>query len=253
MPYKVQFIGLAWFHWDLAGAMRVLLPDGRNVASIAPHKFSISVAPDAVVSHTGWLPAQIESDQFQTQFWAPPSKVVLEGTDVKGLVDANKQIPRLPSLRAIDPKATFDLDDPNMKKVGDFVMQQGTFEAFRMPKQDPKNCGLVSALDVPHDGEITITLTELPDPANPPAAPVVRTIVLKAGTEIAVVNSSRGEPHIFNDLDHFMIYKQLAPTAIDLVSPAIDATNIPPNPSQHPFLTTPNPFVNGPGCSNATA
>jgi hypothetical protein len=254
MPYKVQFIGLSWFHWGQDGNMRVLLPDGRNFPNVAPHKFSISVAPDAIVSYTGWLPEQVESDQYQTQFWVPPSKVVIEGTDQPGLVDGNKQIPRLPSLRAIDPKAKFDPDN-QAKKVGDLEIRQGTFEAFRMPGQDPNNCGLISALDVAHDAEITITLTEIPDPLNPAApgaAPAVRTIVLKPGTEIAIVNSSRGQAHVVDEDDHFTIYSQLCYEPVNLVSPQIASALIAESPSKHPFLTSPNPFINGPGCSNVT-
>src|SRR5438270_1335426 len=108
MPYKVQFIGLAWFHWEAQGQMRVLLPDGRNFPNVPSHKFSISIAPDAVLAQTGWAADQIESDQYQTQFWVPPSKITIDGVNDAGLVDASKQIPRLPSLRAIEPKAKFD-------------------------------------------------------------------------------------------------------------------------------------------------
>ena len=154
MPYKVQFIGLAWFHWEPAGNVRVLMPDGRNFKNVPSHKFSISVAPEAIVSHTGWLPAQVESDASQTQFWVPPSKIVVEGTDQQGVIDANKQVSRLPSLRAIDPNAKIDYG--KAKKVGDFEIQQGVFEAFRMPGQPVAKCGLVSALDVAHDQHLSL-------------------------------------------------------------------------------------------------
>src|SRR5207244_859240 len=73
MPYTIQFIGLAHFKKSRETGMRVLLPDGRSYQQIAPHRASISVAPDAVESSSGWGEGEVDGDRFQTEFWFPPS------------------------------------------------------------------------------------------------------------------------------------------------------------------------------------
>ncbi|MEA2236082.1 MAG: hypothetical protein QOC81_806 [Thermoanaerobaculia bacterium] len=256
MPYKAQFVGLNWFHEEPPGTMRVLMPDGRNYKTIAPHKFSISVEPNAVVDKTGWAQKEVVADAHQVEFWPPPSKVVLEGTDRPGILDSKKQIPFLPTLVIEGPSAKIDPD--RAKKVGDFEIRQGEFEAFLMPgKTTNDGSAILCELTVAHEGNITMTLTELPYPANPPApagaAPKVRTIVLKPKTEIAFINASRGEAAMIESDDHSAIYSQLIPDQAPFVILYPDEFKLPNSPSAHPFFTAVvKPALNGPGCSAMT-
>src|ERR1043165_1495600 len=123
MSYVVQFVGLAWFNWQTDGNMRVLLPDGRAVPDVQPHKFSISVPPGSIAvdpTTTGWTAgkgvAESDADKFQTQFWFPPSKIKLSGTEIgpggHPTLTAINQTPRLPSLRGTDPQTKIDPDNP---------------------------------------------------------------------------------------------------------------------------------------------
>ena len=250
MSYQVQFVGLAWFHEDPPGAVRVLLPDGRNFGhNIPAHTFSISVAPDRVVSSTGWDAGKIDTDQFQTQFWPPPSKIVLAGTDTAGPIDRAEQLERLPSLRAIVPGAKVDPD--KAKRVGDFDIRQGTFKVFRTEAIEPPDAAVLTTMEVQHDGEITITLTSIADPedANAPLG-VVRTITLKPETEIAIVNTSRGNPVPADPDNHSLIYSQLCSEPVIVILPMFDASHLAKLQSSHPFFLSPNAALNGPGCSN---
>jgi len=268
MSYNVQFVGLSFFNWQTDGNMRVLLPDGRAVPNVQPHKFSISVPPGSVAvdpTTTGWTAGknvgQFDEDQFQTQFWFPPSKIDLPGTELgpndphPTLIAAN-QIPRLPSLRATDPNAKIEPDNPQTKKVADLTMAKGTVEAFKIPGGNPKSCAIISQLTVDHDDatNITITLTEIADPENAATSNpgTVRTIVLKPQTEIAIVNTSRGAGKAAAEKSHYSIYEQLTYAPCVLVAPQIPPMKVPASTSQHPFFTAPDAAVTGPGCSNAT-
>jgi len=251
MSYKVQFVGLAWFHEDPPGSVRVLLPDGRNFGNNIPaHTFSISVAPDRIVgAPTGWSPGEIEEDPSQMQFWPPPSKIALSGTETAGPIDRAEQLERLPSLRAIVPGVKVDPD--KAKRVGDFDIRQGTFKVFRTETIQPDDAAVLSTMELQHDGNITITLTSIADPSDPNApVGIVRTITLKPETEVAIVNTSRGEPVPADPDNHSMIYSQLCSEAVIVILPVVDASDLPPLVSTHPFFQTPVAALNGPGCSN---
>lgn len=259
MQYKVQFVGLNFFREEPPGTMRVLMPDGRNFKDVPPHRFSISVEPNSVEAQTGWLQGEVLKDKDQVEFWPPrPSKIVLEGTDKPGTLNSEKQIPFLPILILQDPNARIDPD--KARKVGDLEIQQGVFEAFLMPgKEINDGSAIICELTVAHEANITLTLTEFPDPANPPvppgAPPAVRTIVLKPTTEIAIINASRGEPKMIEGGDHSGIYAQLVPDQAPFEILDLDPlhTNLLPSPSKHPFLTAVvKPVLNGPGCSAMT-
>lgn len=253
MPYKVQFVGLAFFQENPPGTLRAMLPDGRKFDPVPPHLFSISVAPDAVIAKNGWAEKEVESDKWQTQFWPPPSKITIEGSENAGTLDTSNQVPRLPRLQAINPNAT--IEPEKAKTVGDFTIRQGSFQVSLLPGK-PIEAARVSTMDVLHDGEITITLTEKADPLNPAAPgpqPAVRTIQLKAGTEIVVVNTSRGVPPAFDEdaVDHSAIYAQLCSTPVVMIDPQIK--QLPLLKSAHPFFAVPNGAVTTKACSNSTA
>ncbi|HEX3070088.1 MAG TPA: hypothetical protein VHX14_16090 [Thermoanaerobaculia bacterium] len=255
MPYKVQFVGLTFFQEEPAGTMRVLMPDGRDFPPIPPHLFSIAIPPNppnlpptAMLDETGWKADEVEEDAFIRQYWVAPSQITLSGGETVGVLDATEQLPRLPSLRLADPMAK--VNPANAKKIGDLEFRQGTFTTLRMPNKPIEDAALVSTLELDHDGDIEITLTTLGDPLNPAA--VVgekRTITLKAGTEIVFVNTSRGVP-VPADADHIQIYQKLCDEKVSFVFPQIDAEEIDPLQSPHPFFTSPHAAFSGEGCSN---
>lgn len=258
MPYKVQFVGLAFFQEDPPGTLRVMLPDGRKfetpAGAVPPHLFSISVAPDAVIAHKGWAPDEVEIDKFHTQFWPPPSAVTIGGCDSPGKLDTDHQVPRLPTLMPVNPNVK--IDPEKAKTVGDITIRQGLFKVSLMPGK-PVDAARVSTMDVAYNGKITITLTEKADPLNPAAPgpkPAVRTIQLRAGTEIVLVNTSRGDM-AFNeaDVDHSAIYAQLCATPVALIPPEIDSAALSPLKSRHPFFSAPNAAITGAHCSPATS
>lgn len=271
MPYNVQFVGLSWFNEDPQGTVRVLLPDGRNFKKVPRHDFSICVAASTVKSSSGWELNEVKKDDFSQlmQFLPPPSKVVLEGTDSGGhLLDTTDQLPCLPILRAFD-RSVLRVDPDQAVKVGDFEIQQGTFKAFRFPNRDPREAAIVTTLEVEHDDAITITLTALPDPASQSTEPLptsvtapgrgvtsklaagVRTITLEPGTEIAIVNASRGIAIKIGNENHDDIYQQLSGgIPVKLIPPETPAEQVKELTSHHPIFQVPTPIFSGPGCSN---
>lgn len=253
MPYKVQFVGLAFFQEDPPGTLRVMLPDGRKFDSVPPHLFSISVAPDAVIARTGWAEKEVEPDQWQTQFWPPPSAMTIGGSDSPGNLDTSDQIPRLPTLMPVDPNVK--IDPAKAQTVGDITIRQGSFQVSLMPGKAVE-AARVSTMNVDYDGEITITLTEKADPQKPGTPgpnPAVRTIRLHAGTEIVVVNTSRGDMS-FNDtgVDHSAIYARLCATPVALIPAAVAVDKLSPLKSTHPFFSVPNAAITGQNCSPAS-
>ncbi len=242
MPYTVVFIGLANFTKSKSGGMRVLLPDGRNYKQIAPHCASISVAPDTVRGTKGWRDGEIDSDKYQTEFWFCPSKIYFEAGDEKGIIRSAKMVPFLPSLKALAPNIRIDPERANA--IADITFLQGTFQAWRFPGTRDGHGALIGELLVPHEGIINIKVT----PKNRSDGPT-RTIRLEPGTEIAMINTSRGE-HASQvpGMDHFRIYEQLSYVPVKLKSPKIPK-GIPMCSSQHPAFAAAKPAHILPTCS----
>ena len=272
MPYQVQFVGLAWFNEDPPGTMRVLLPDGRNFPNVPRHDFSICVASDSVVHASGWSRDQVRIDGGLTQFLPPPSQVILEGTEQPGKlagVEASHQTPRLPIMRSFDHSVP-SVNPETAHKVADLEVQQGKFEAYRFPNQDPDEAAIVTTLKVAHEGNILLALNDLPDPlhrskASAPSLMFVkeptsrsartvsaaRTIELLPGTEIAIVNASQGLPSRIDGVDHDDIYRQLCDgVPVKLIPAEKSGVSVDELVSDHPVFQIPTPIFSAPSCSN---
>lgn len=99
-------------------------------------------------------------------------------------------------------------------------------ESFRIPgSEDDGTAAMITQLDVPHDGTITVV-------ATPNDGSRVRTLTLAPGTEIAIVNAFREE--VGGEFDnHFKIYGKLVVGQPDLDDP-------PPTPPNFPLSTSPH-------------
>ncbi|HEX8410931.1 MAG TPA: hypothetical protein VF883_18850 [Thermoanaerobaculia bacterium] len=236
MPYKVQFAGLVCFYRE-SGARLALLPDGRNPgAGIDPHYGTIVVHEDWIEDASGWSSSELEEPGV---FPLDSCDVTLEGTSVSGTLDVSEHEGKLPQLRQIDPN--FVIDPDAAPTVARIPIRHGTLAAYRIPQGD----ALISQLEVPHDGSITITVT----PRNGGPS---RTIRAKAGAEIAIGNMAKG---VYRDGEtqhapHFKIYEVLSSNPVSL-------TNLPAPSHQLTELQSQNPMFTGRGpiglyveCSN---
>ena len=235
MPYKVQFVGLVCFLRE-HGGRRVLLPDGRNPGEgIDPHYASVIVTPSAVEASTGWNGDVKKPGTFPL----PPCWLSIEGADASGTLDASNHQGVLPELRAIDSK--FEIKPEQAQTIAQLQIKQGTLAAYRIPGGD----ALISQLDVPHDGSITVTVT--PRDGSPQ-----RTIRFAPGTEIAVANMA-GDDLYGPDVEpqgHFRIYERLSVNDVTLDAPPAVAVLAPRSQSQHPLFMGAAPITLSHECSN---
>lgn len=236
MPYKVQFAGLVCFYRE-SGARLALLPDGRNPGGgIDPHVGTIVIHEDWLEDSSGWTSAQLQKPGV---FPLEPCDVTFEGADVSGTLDVDDHDGKLPQLRQIDPN--FVIDPQTAPTIARVPIRQGRLTAHRMPQ----GSAIVSQLEVPHDGMITITVT----PRNGGQS---RTIRAEAGAEIVIANMAEG---VYRDgesehASHFKIYEKLSsnPVSLDTLSMASE---------ELPELKSRNPVFHGRGpiglyieCSN---
>jgi len=200
MPYKVQFSGLVCFY-RLQGARLALLPDGRNPGNgIDPHYASIVIHEDWIEDESGWEGVQRDEGGV---FPLEPCEVVFEGADTAGDLDVSEHA--LPQLRQIDPN--FEIDPATAATIARVNIRQGKLTSHLMPQ----GTAVVSQLEVPHDGSITITVK--PDDGSPQ-----RSIRARAGAEIAITNMARG---VYRGEDtehtsHFKIYEILSKNPVSL-------------------------------------
>jgi hypothetical protein len=235
MPYSVQFVGLACFLRS-NGGRTVLLPDGRSPdAGIDPHFASIAVDKDAVIASSGWPAGHGDDGVFELD----PCTIVLEGADRGGTLDTSQQDDNLPQLKRINP--AFSIDLAKAQTIARLELRQGTLKAYRVPG----GTAVMSQLDVPHDGEIRITVT--PEDGSQP-----RTIDLQPGTEVAIINAARhAYETVVEENGHFRIYEKLAaePARARLTQPA-DLPKVPPSPTRHSFFARRTPIGLSTSCSN---
>jgi hypothetical protein len=207
MPYKVQFVGLVCFLREPGGRL-ALLPDGRDPGNgIDPHYGSIVIAANDIEQTNGWPEAA--AGEART-FPLVPCEIVLEGTDVPGVVDTTNHEALLPQLRRIDPN--FAIDPDRAQTIAKLRIRRGKLTAYYIPG----GTALVSQLEVPHDGPILITVT--PDDGSP-----VQTIRVKPGTEIAVTNMAGGSVYDNpggQNGSHFKIYEKLSVNPVSLTAPS---------------------------------
>jgi hypothetical protein len=227
--YTVQFIGMMCF-FKQPNARLVLLPDGTQMTP--KHSARIAVDPKQVNGSSGnWPTAAAKQGDFVLD---QDFDIVIEGVDQNGTLDVSKHDPvRLP--------AGFAIDLTTARTIGRIAIRQGILQTFRYPgTNDTIEASTISQLDVPHTGVIRITATVRSNPS------VVRTIELKAGTEIAIVNDSADTSH-----DHFHIYSQLGqgPTALGN-TPDSEVGKFHRSQSQHKVFFKPDPIVDGVRCPN---
>lgn len=224
--YTVQFVGLVCFMRQRGGRL-ALLPDGRDPGpGIDQHFGEISVDRNAIESVSGWDDTTAAS---AGSFPLSPCEVVFEGAEVDGVIDTTMHDDRLPQLRKIDPN--FEIDPDRAQTVAKVRIRQGTLTAYRVPHGD----AVMSQLDVPHEGSITITV-------KPDDGSATRTIRVKPGTEIAITNMARG---VYGRVDetaaereaHFRIYEKLSSRPVSLREPAPLAATIPETTSRHPMFS----------------
>jgi hypothetical protein len=234
MGYKVQFVGLVCFLRE-NGARHALLPDGRNPApGIDPHFASIIVAPSAVEASTGW---EGDDDAAAGRFALPPCSVSIEAADVAGTLDTTAHNGLLPELRRINPDVS--IDPQTAMTIAKLYVRQGTLTAYAIPG----GTAVMSQLDVPHDGSISIVVT--PDDGS-----AQRTLRFAPGTEIAIANMARGGYAAPDEQNgHFRIYEVLSSQPVTLVEPESVAA-LPESPSSHVLFTRNAPIGLSTGCSN---
>jgi hypothetical protein len=237
MPYKVQFVGLVCFYRE-GSARLALLPDGRNPGDgTDPHYGSIVIHEDWIEELEGW--ERVDRDD-QNVFPLEPCEIIIEGADTPGALDVTDHDQRLPQLRRIDPN--FEIDPDRAVTVAKIHIRRGKLTAHRIPEGK----AVVSQLEVPHDGSVTITVK--PDDGSPQ-----RSIRTKPGAEIAIVNMARGGVYQNRERreGHFKIYEKLSVRPVSLPEP-VDVAN-----AELTELRSRNPVFEGRGpiglyieCSN---
>jgi hypothetical protein len=232
MSYKVQFLGLVCFYRNGEGRL-AMLPDGREPgAGIDPHYASIAVDPTAILDAPSWDAKSRESGMFQL----PPCVISIDGLETRGSLDTSAHDDHLPRLSRINPN--FHIDPATAQTIATVPIRQGTLTAYLVPG----GTAVMSQLDVPHDGDIRITVT--PHDGSP------RYIHVRAGTEIAITNTAgdyrRGDDHE----DHFRIYERLCSPPVRLTVPRGVSKGLRESPSEHFLFTEAVPISLTEACSN---
>jgi hypothetical protein len=234
MHYSVQFVGLACFVRG-QGERLVMLPDGREPGDgIDPHFASIVVAKDSVKSAVGW-----ENDDAAKRgiFALTPCSISIQEADRPGELDTALHDGRLPQLRALDPN--FEIDPTGAQAIATIAVRRGKLTAYRVPR----GTAVMSQLDVPYDGVITIKIT--PRDGSPQ-----RSIELEPGTEIALANTARGGYAAASDHGaHFRIYEKLSAKPVTLSEPP-EVAEVPATPSCHAIFTRAMAASLSAACSN---
>jgi hypothetical protein len=225
--YNVQFVGVVCFLRQ-NGSRLALLPDGRR--DQPPHSARIVVDPAAVIRDTGWK-ARTKAHVARGIYALPECSIALQGVEEKGELVTDDHERFLPRLQVINPD--FKIDPKSADLVARIPIRRGTLEAFRYPASAiTPTASIISQLRIPHEGEITITVT-------PKFAGPERTIVLAPGTEVVIVNDSTSEDRV---VPHFHIYDRLNGSGNGASvgsTPPPTSLNLRNSPSQHPFFSRP--------------
>jgi len=267
--YKVQFVGLVYFKQTNDGR-HALLPDGREVPDVVSHIATIAVAADDLADEdpfSGWRNDEIirtpvdasitgTEDRELVEFRLSGDSVEIEGASrprAGGVLSAKWHDGKLQPLTAGSPDRVSIVPD-QARTVADVRIRSGQLRATRFPGSDDDGQGaIISELSVPHPGEtVTIILRRRGNGGDGSPAKEVRTITVKNGTEIAIVNASRpglSGPH--DETPHFRIYEQLAPGRLTLTQePQETPRGFRPSESEHLLFLVPQPFNSSIKCSN---
>lgn len=232
MAYRVQFVGLACFV-KAPGERYVMFPDGRNPGDdIDPHHASIFVDAEAVESTDGWDQEAVARGEFPLG----PCSITIDGVTEAGALDTVDHDDRLPQLCRLDPNFLIDRDQA--ETIATIEVRNGKLTGYRIPG----GTAVISQLDVEHDGSIDIEVT--PRDGTP-----VRSIRLRAGTEIALANTGRAYDGEAEDNGHFRIYEKLSARAVSLAAPPT-MLSVPPSPSRHLLFLSRIPAGLSSDCSN---
>jgi hypothetical protein len=239
MPYSVQFVGLVCFYRQ-PGERLALLPDGRNPEDgIDPHHASIVIAPSSLDTTTGWSTDEVDLTHADRVTFplSSPCQITLEGADAPGDLDTSAH--QLPDLRQINPD--FEIDPSRAQTIAKVLIRRGTLTSYLIPGGE----AAISELVVPHDGQILVTI-------QPDDGGAQRTIVAKAGAEIAIANMAH--PDIYEETEralpsHFQIYEKLAVQAVPLEDPAV-ITGLSQSASRHPLFLRKQPVGLYVDCTN---
>lgn len=248
MSYKTNFVGLVCFLRQEDGGRLALLPNGTAPELIVDAHFpQVIVAADALQGGTGWE-GDVQLINGRLHFDLPPCSIELEGADEELALDTTQHDGRIPALTAFAPD--FRIDPTSANAVAQVPITRGKLGAFRRPGSvdDDPNVAIVSQLEVPHDGPITITIRPVDQNARN------RRIKLRAGTEVVIANVSRpsNEPLPAGAQSHFRIYEQLATdrTAVDLSGAVVSSLNFPVLQTSHPAFSTPGIIGTSGDCGN---
>jgi hypothetical protein len=228
--YKVQFVGMVCFYKQ-NGAKLALLPDGTQAQPT--HTARIVVDPKSVDHSSGDWPntkGEIARGDFLLDH---DFDISIEQADQDGPRDFSKH-------RPVSLPSGFNIDLTTAQTIGRIPVKQGTLQTFRYPgTNDTVDASTITELTVEHEGTIRITAK------TRPGGDIVRTIDLKPGTEIAVVNDSSDKSH-----DHFHIYEQIGTGAPLGDTPPSETGIFHRSQSHHRVFLKPDPIVEGVRCPN---
>jgi hypothetical protein len=240
MPYQVQFAGLICFYRE-NGSRLALAPDGTKEKDPKDrHDVAIVVEETQFKSQVGWKDnvdlkrIKTPSGRVAMVFTLPACSISLPGADVSGSLIVSDHDNRIPRLNLIQPK--FRIDPPLAQAMARVPIRSGKLTGYRRPGTiDNGKAAIISQLDVLYDYDITIRVN------------FDRTIDVKAGTEVALVNVERMKG---GKGDHFKIYEKLAVASAPLSAPSSLGLGIPASSSNHVFFAIPGGIGADVMCTN---
>lgn len=234
--YGILFIGIICFYFDSKSSRLVLLPDGRKPdEGIEPHYPLIVVDPKRIKNAPEWSAQERRTGVFRL----PKCTLEFSGSAAGRNFVMNQHEANIPKLTAINPG--IQVDPATRNAVVRCRLTAGTLEAFRFPGTEPTSgdAAVLSRLEVPHGGDVVITVTseEWPEKSR------VRRIVLQPQTEIALQNMSRqsagGETE---PRDHFILFARILTNISTNLQPQDTPINIPTLLSNHPVFLAGHPI-----------
>jgi hypothetical protein len=244
MGITTYFVGLSYFFSDSAGRI-ALLPDGTNVAGIAPHHAGLFIAREQLEDAGNW--PVTEHDELTLAFMIDePSTVTISSVDarpdpatsafykLKGTkgrrprrLDTTHHDGRLPRLGAAGLKG---IDPATAETIAQVPIRNGVLDALEIPSPDPHGAIVTRLTVYDHFGPILIT-------ATPKSGASPRTFAVKDNTEIVLANLS--DDLVGGNTDesgHYQIFRKLVPGETALLDEPQIPASVPLLRSTHPFF-----------------